>query len=329
MSQVKPNLVRNGPKGQKRPPLVHRPYRDPRSRYAADGLTIDWFAQQPQEPEKHKWPYPLPEWWTANIDGTNGISYCILNAKNRERIEAFKRQIAKLVIGHPYEILEFEEDLTPPQLFPYCRYRWLMLVDDSDRIESSPDYTPKVSIIMGTFRRQHIIGRTVASLLAQEYQNWELIVINNEKNGAVNLPADSRIRVHEHTEMANPCYAKNCGYQYVTGDLVCCFDDDNDMLPGYLSKMVAPFADPEVKIVHCGMRLDSNICDFSYDTQEAWLRKEDATPTWVPGSMVHDQIYYRGIIKAKGWTRRNIIQLGEVLIQAHTDPKGGMREGGC
>ena len=204
-----------------------------------------------------------------------------------------------------------------------------MLVDDSDRIESSPDYTPKVSIIMGTFRRQHIIGRTVASLLAQTYQNWELIVINNEKNGVVSLPDDPRISVHEHTEMANPCYAKNCGYQYVTGDLVCCFDDDNDMLPGYLNKMVAPFADPKVKVVHCGMRLPSNVCDFSYDTQEAWLRREDATPTWTPGSMVHDQLYYRGIIAAKGWTRDNIVQLGEVLIQAHTDPVGGMREGGC
>jgi hypothetical protein len=45
--------------------------------------------------------------------------------------------------------------------------------------------------------------------------------------------------------------------------------------------------------------------------------------------MVHDQLYYRGIIAAKGWTRKNIVQLGEVLIQAHTDPKGGMREGGC
>jgi hypothetical protein len=93
--------------------------------------------------------------------------------------------------------------------------------------------------------------------------------------------------------------------------------------------MAAPFADPEVKVVHCGMRLDSTICDFSYDTQEAWLRAEDATPTWAPGSMVHDQLYYRGIIAAKKWTRRNIVQLGEVLIQAHTDPKGGMREGGC
>src|ERR1700674_2191238 len=100
MSQVRFNPITTGPQGQKRPPLV---YRAPRgnSRYAADGLTIDWFAQAPQQPEIHRWPYPLPDWWTANIDGTNGVSYCILNAQNKAHIAEFKAQIAKLVIGQP------------------------------------------------------------------------------------------------------------------------------------------------------------------------------------------------------------------------------------
>lgn len=275
-----------------------------------------------------KQPYPLPDWWTYNIDGKNGVSYCLLNVKNKAHVAAFKAHLKELAVGYNYEVLEFLDGPKTKELFPYCNYHWVMLVDDIFDFTTDPTYTPKVSIIMGTFRRQHIIGRTVATLLAQEYQNWELIVINNELGGKVELPADPRIKVYEHSETANPCYAKNCGYQYVTGDLVCAFDDDNDMLPGYLSKMVAPFADPEVKVVHCGMRLPSNVCDFSYDTQEAWLRKTDATPTWTPGSLVHDQLYYRGIIAAKKWTRRNIVQLGEVLIQAHTDPKGGMREGG-
>lgn len=296
-----------------RPPIL-RPARN--GRYAADGLTQDWGYQT------------YPEWWTYNVDGKKGVSYCILNAKNKEHIAAFKAQLAPLMGANSYEVLEFEDEPTTKELFPYCNYHWVMLVDDLFEFKTDPIYQPKVSIIMGTFRRQHIIGRTVATLLAQDYANWELIVINNERGGKVDLPDDSRIKIYEHSEQANPCYAKNCGYQYVTGDLVCAFDDDNDMLPGYLSKMVAPFADPEVKVVHCGMRLPSDVCDFSYDTQEAWLRSADATPTWTPGSLVHDQLYYRGIIAAKKWTRRNIVQLGEVLIQAHTDPKGGMREGG-
>src|SRR5208282_951064 len=94
----------------KRPPLVHRPRK---GRYAADGLTIDWFEQN--HPEDTRWPSPLPEWWTAHIDGISGVSYCILNAKDQAHIAAFKKQITALTSG-PYEILEFEEDLPPNQL---------------------------------------------------------------------------------------------------------------------------------------------------------------------------------------------------------------------
>lgn len=314
MSTVKPKY--------KRPPLLRQPRT---SRYSSDGLTIDWFEQQHNDT---RFPSPLPDWWTYNIDGSQGVSYCILNAKNKEHIEFIRNQLSQQVVGR-FEVLEFEEDLLPKELFPYCHYHWLMLVDDKQEVKTDSSYCPKVSIIMGTYKRQHIIVKTVQTILDQDYQNWELIIINNEKDGVVNLPDDPRIRIYNHSEQANPCYAKNCGYQYVTGDLVCAFDDDNEMLPGYLSKMVAPFADPKIKVVRCGMRLPTGIVDFSYDTQEAWLRREDATPTWQPGSMVHDQLYYRGIIAQKGWKRENIIQLGEVLIQAHTDPVGGMREGGC
>jgi hypothetical protein len=307
MSQVQPKLKPI----PGRPPILRQPRN---GRYAADGLTQDWGYQT------------YPEWWTHNIDGKRGVSYCIVNAKGNFAA-AFKAHIAPLMVGHDYEVLEFLDEPKISDLFPYCTYHWIMVVDVTPHVTLT-DYQPKVSIIMGTYRRQHIIGRTVETLLAQDYANWELIVINNESGGKVDLPDDSRIKIYEHSAQANPCYAKNGGYQYVTGDLVCCFDDDNDMLPGYLSKMVAPFADPLVKVVHCGMRLPTGVCDFSYDTQEAWLRKEDATPTWTPGSLVHDQLYYRGIIAKKRWTRDNIVQLGEVLIQAHTDPKGGMREGG-
>lgn len=318
MSTVVPKIT------AKRPPQLRKPRT---SRYSNNGLTIDWFEQKHENDTR--WPYPLPDWWTYNLDGATGVSYCMMNAKNEEHIAAFKQHMKDYVKGHAFEVLEFEEDLLPKEVFPYCNYHWIMMVDDKQEYRVDPSFNPKVSIIMGTYRRQHIIGRTVQTLLDQDHKNWELIIINNEKGGKVNLPADHRIRIYNHTEEANPCYAKNCGYQYVTGDLVCAFDDDNDMLPGYLSKMAAPFADPKVKVVRCGMRLPSGVVDFSYDTQEAWLRVENATPTWTPGSMVHDQLYYRGILEKNRWQRRNIIQLGEVLIQAYTDPKGGMREGGC
>jgi glycosyltransferase involved in cell wall biosynthesis len=187
-------------------------------------------------------------------------------------------------------------------------------------------YNPKVSIVLPTYKRQHVILRTLQTIIDQDYKNWEMFIINNEKGGVLpNLPPDPRIEVHEHCEEANACYARNVGLQYVTGDLVCFFDDDDDMLPGYLKKMSAPFCDPKVMVVKCGM-FSYGSKDFSYSTQEAWLRKEYATPTWKKGFLTHDQVYYREIILKNGWKKENIIQLDEILVTAHSELQGGLRE---
>ena len=38
---------------------------------------------------------------------------------------------------------------------------------------------PLVSIIIPTFNRAHLIGETLDSTLAQTYNNWECIVVND------------------------------------------------------------------------------------------------------------------------------------------------------
>jgi glycosyltransferase involved in cell wall biosynthesis len=179
--------------------------------------------------------------------------------------------------------------------------------------------------VLPTYKRQHTIARTVDSILAQGHENWELIVVNND--GPVTLPSDSRIQIHNHTNEANACYARNAGVQYAKGDLLCFFDDDDIMMPDYLATMAAPFCDPRVKVVKCGMALDGFV-DFSFSTQEAWLRREHATATWAKGDPCHDQIYYHSIIAREGWTRGNIVQTGKVLVVAGADPVGGLRASG-
>ena len=37
----------------------------------------------------------------------------------------------------------------------------------------------KVSVIMLTFNREKLLGRTIESVLAQSYQNFEFIIVDN------------------------------------------------------------------------------------------------------------------------------------------------------
>jgi glycosyltransferase involved in cell wall biosynthesis len=186
----------------------------------------------------------------------------------------------------------------------------------------------KVSIIMPTYRRWHTLYRTVQTIRAQTYTNWELVIVDNEGTADYGFD-DARIGVHVHSERPSASYARNQGLLYATGDLVCFFDDDDDMFPEYLEKFVGAFeANPDAKMVRCGMMVSAQQMNLSYATPECCLRREFATPTWANHAS-HDQFYFKNIVAARGWSESqgDIITLNEPLCHANCDPRGGLRSG--
>ena len=189
-------------------------------------------------------------------------------------------------------------------------------------------YRPTVSIVMATYRRPHTIGRTVAKIRAQTYKDWELIVVNNARAGDYSF-ADRRIRVYRHAAHASASYARNEGLRYVTGDLVCFFDDDDDMFPTYLERMVRAFEDnPTASLVRCGRYRGDGQTDYAYATPVCCLRRELATPTWTAVEE-QDRRYYEDVVAANGWSeeRGDIVLVPDILVRARSDPKGGLRGG--
>jgi glycosyltransferase involved in cell wall biosynthesis len=106
---------------------------------------------------------------------------------------------------------------------------------------------------MPTYRRPHTIYRTVGMIQAQTYRSWQLIIIDKAGDDHI-LFDDARIRVYRHIERPSASYARNQGLQYATGDLVCFFDDDDDMFPTYLERFAAAFqTNRDAKMARCGM----------------------------------------------------------------------------
>ena len=188
----------------------------------------------------------------------------------------------------------------------------------------------KFSIIMATYRRPHTIHRTVATIQAQTYTNWELIVVDNAGEEAPYRFDDPRVRPFVHAERTSASHARNMGLLYVTGDLVCYFDDDDDMYPDYLAEFAAAFqAHPSARMVRCGLLTRRKDENFSYATPECCLRREFATPTWDGLKACEDQRYFKGIAQANGWSeeRGEIVTIPKILCSANGDRIGGLREG--
>lgn len=187
----------------------------------------------------------------------------------------------------------------------------------------------RFSIVMPTFRRAHTIFATIATIQAQTYPHWELIVVDNAGDADYSF-SDPRIRFFVHAEHASASHARNRGLAYVRGDLVCFFDDDDEMFPDYLEHFaLAMRGRPEVKMGRCGMDLAYDV-NFSYATPECCLRREFATPTWDELGTCEDQRYFGDIVKAHGWTEEkgDIVLIPKALCRALRSREGGRRGGG-
>ena len=103
-----------------------------------------------------------------------------------------------------------------------------------------------VSVITPTFNRAKLIGRAIKSVLAQTYEDFELIIVDDNSTDdtqqVVASFADERIRYlrQEHNQGQNP--ALNMGVRAARGQKIAFLDSDDEWLPTYLERMLEVFA---------------------------------------------------------------------------------------
>ncbi len=107
------------------------------------------------------------------------------------------------------------------------------------------DY-PRAAIVIPTYNRAGLIGRTLRSALRQNYPNFEVAIIDDgrddETEKIVRKLKDSRITYVHNATRGNLPKARNQGVRTSSADTkyVAFLDDDNELLPEFLSKGVAP-----------------------------------------------------------------------------------------
>ena len=119
--------------------------------------------------------------------------------------------------------------------------------------------SPIVSVIMGTYNRAGIIGRAIESVLAQDFQDWELIVVGDRTpdNTAEVVAAfkDPRIQFHNMPDHAGDrgSATKNYGIRnFARGSCIAYLDDDDRYKPQFLSTMIGYMkAHPDAQLAYC------------------------------------------------------------------------------
>jgi glycosyltransferase involved in cell wall biosynthesis len=111
--------------------------------------------------------------------------------------------------------------------------------------------TPKISVIISTYNRRQVLPRAVASVLAQDEQGFELIVVDDGSTDDTQVYLaslkDPRIRVVASARNLGVAAARNLGLEAARADIVALLDDDDVYLSRRLSAPLAIFdGNPDV-----------------------------------------------------------------------------------
>ena len=102
---------------------------------------------------------------------------------------------------------------------------------------------PLVSIIMPAFNAGKYVGAAIRSVLAQSYDRWELIIIDDASTD--DTPAvvagftDPRIVHRRVARISHPAGVRNVGLRMARGDLVAFLDADDLYLPDAIETLAA------------------------------------------------------------------------------------------
>ena len=106
---------------------------------------------------------------------------------------------------------------------------------------SSP---PTVSVVMPTYNRADLLPRTIASILSQDYDDLELLIVDDGSSDNTTevireiQEQDSRLRYLQLPENRGIGFAREAGLQHLSGKYIALADSDDLWLPGKLKAQV-------------------------------------------------------------------------------------------
>tara|TARA_B100000315_G_C14500623_1_gene552152 strand:- start:308 stop:1069 length:762 start_codon:yes stop_codon:yes gene_type:complete len=97
---------------------------------------------------------------------------------------------------------------------------------------------PEVSVIIPTINRRTLLNQSIKSVINQNYNNWELFIVNDSTDDILLNQSDSRIHLVENQLLPGANGARNTGINLSVGKYIAFLDDDDTWDSNKLSKQV-------------------------------------------------------------------------------------------
>ncbi len=117
-----------------------------------------------------------------------------------------------------------------------------------------PEYRPPVSVLIPAYNEEAVIVDTVASVLAAQYADLEVIVVDDGSTDATSsrveqrFGSDPRVRLISQSNQGKPL-ALNHALRDAVGEVIVTIDADTCVDPEAIPRLVRHFADPKIGAV--------------------------------------------------------------------------------
>ena len=122
---------------------------------------------------------------------------------------------------------------------------------------------PYVSVVIPTFNHAKFLKKALDSVIAQTFQNWEAVVVNNFSTDdtieVVNSFADPRIKLFNFSNNGVIAASRNHGLKEATGDFIAFLDSDDVWYPNKLQKCAELAAAGSQFICHGELWINSDL----------------------------------------------------------------------
>lgn len=153
---------------------------------------------------------------------------------------------------------------------------------------------PKVSVIIPAYNRADLLRRSIDSVLAQTYRNFEVIIVDDASSDntaeVVEGFQDSRVRYLCHESNKGAPTARNTGINAARAEFIAFQDSDDVWKPDKLTKQMARFdANPSLAVVYCGLLRHDNGRTTYIPDRRIKTRKGDIFRALLHGNFVSTQ----------------------------------------
>ncbi len=140
--------------------------------------------------------------------------------------------------------------------------------------------TPAISVIMAAYNGAALVGETIASLRAQTFRDWELLVVDDcstdDTLAVLRAIEDPRITVIASGTNQGPVHARNRAIASARGRYITALDQDDLCMPHRMARQAAFLdANPKVALVAAAALL------LQADKAEPWPGERHLSPAMI------------------------------------------------